>query len=48
MLRHCSRRLRFSLGNDMAREVYAKLDRSLEIQRDDVLRIRVASQLLGS
>ena len=26
MLRHCSRRLRFSVGNDMAREVYAKLD----------------------
>jgi hypothetical protein len=46
VLSHCGRRRCISLGNQMRGNIDGKLDGALEIQRDDVLYVRVANKLI--
>lgn len=47
VLCHCAWWSCFGFGNDMGCEIHAKLYCALKVQRDDVLQIRIESQLLG-
>ena len=46
VLGHCGGRSCISLGNQMRGDIDGKLDGALEIQRDDVLYVRVANKLI--
>lgn len=46
VLRHCGGRNSISFGNQMCGDIDGKLDGALEIQRDDVLQVRVANKLV--